>query len=317
MNGRTQTAPLVVASPDELDLHGTVISIGNFDGVHTGHRALLGRMRELSRELALPAVVLSFFPTSRMVFSGSGFLSDAREKVLLLQGFGPAAIALIPFSREYARTDKDEFLRQLERLGPAAVIVGDDFRFGAGRAGTLNDLSLVTPKLEVFGLLSEGGEVVSSSRIRELLLAGEVEAAARLLGEPYPAVGRVVAGERRGRTIGYPTANVATGSGKVLPEGVFAVRVRVRGDEGDRAAAAREYGGMASSGIRPTFPDEPATLEAYLFDFDGDLYDRELEVRFVRKLRDQVRYGGMDELRAALARDEEAARAALTQGAAS
>jgi riboflavin kinase/FMN adenylyltransferase len=296
MNGTGM--PLVVSDPRELNLPGAVIAIGNFDGVHVGHRALLRRMQQLSLELDAPAVILSFFPTSRLVFTPVSYLSSAAEKVSLFAGFAPAAVVLVPFSREYAQTDKSVFLAQLERFKPAAIIVGEDFRFGHERAGTLNDLSLVTPKLEVFGLESLNGSVVSSSRIRELLAAGDVRGAALLLGAPYLAAGTVLQGEQRGRTIGFPTANLETGARKALPPGVFSVLVD---------AGGRRYGGMANVGPRPTFPDSVPSLEVHLFGFSGDLYGQQLRVHFIDRIRSQARFASLGELQAQLARDRETA----------
>ncbi len=294
----------VVTSPEQLGLCGVVLAIGNFDGMHRGHRTLLNRMQELAEELGLPGVVISFFPTSRMVFRNSGYLNSASEKVALLSSYGPEAVVLIPFSREYARTDKSEFLGQLGALSPAAIIVGEDFRFGADRAGTLNDLSLVTGKLEVFGLVSDDGRPISSSRLRELIEAGAVEDAADLLGDAYLAAGEVVRGDQRGRTIGWPTANVMVGEGKVLPVGVFAVRVTL--PDGSTA------GGMANVGSRPSFEGTPPSLEVHVFDFEGDLYGKEVTVRFIRRLRGQVRFASLDELRQQLALDAAGAREALS-----
>lgn len=296
--------PAVVTSLEQLQLTGTVLSIGNFDGVHAGHRALLSRMQELAAELSRPAVAVSFFPTSRMVFGNSGFLSSAREKTVLLSDFGPAAIVLIPFSREYAATDKQVFLKQIKALEPAAMTVGVDFRFGRDRQGSLNDLSLVTDKLEVFGLVKDGDAVISSSAIRDLLQGGDVGAANRLLGAPYLTIGEVVPGDRRGRTIGYPTANLKVDAGKVLPPGVFAVTAEVAGNR---------LPGMASAGARPMFPDGSPALEVHIFDYDGDLYGKQLEVRFISRLRDQQLFASLAELTAALEEDERTARRVLRQ----
>ncbi len=247
-------------------------------------------------------MAVSFFPTSRMVFSDSGFLSSAEEKVILLQEFAPAAIVLIPFSREYAATDASEFLAELKALKPAAVTVGSDFRFGRDRKGSLVDLAGVTAKLEAFGLVEHAGATISSSRIREHLLTGDVRTASELLGAPYLALGRVVEGDRRGRTIGYPTANLEVPEGKVLPPGVFAVTVTLDG---------RLLHGMANVGPRPSFPDAPPALEVNLFDFNEDIYGRELAVRFKARLRGQVKFGSLDELKSQLAADAGAARLAL------
>jgi len=293
---------LVVRALTELDLKGVMLSIGNFVGVHRGHRELLGRMRELGRRHGAPTVVVTFFPPARVVFGNATYLSSEREKLDLLAAFEPTAVVMIPFSREYARTDKAVFVDQLRRLAPHTIVVGQDFRFGHERAGNLNDLSPIATRLEAFGLVTHEGEVVKSSRVREHLEKGDVERANALLGAPYRATGAVVHGEKRGRDIGYPTANVATGERKALPPGVFAVTT---------TTPLGTFGGMAAVGSKPMFPDEPPTLEVNLFGFDGDLYGREVTVFFHAFIREQQRFAGLDELRAALARDEAEARAAL------
>jgi riboflavin kinase/FMN adenylyltransferase len=293
---------IVVEHPGELELEGPVLSIGNFDGVHWGHRQLLRRMGQLAVEANRPPVVITFFPPSKVVFGDQPFLCSAQEKLLLLDEFAPAAVVMIPFSREYALTDKSVFLGQLERLEPAAIIVGEDFRFGHQRKGTLNDLSLVTGKLEVFGLEHLKGEVVKSSAIREHLAAGDVEHAALLLGEPYLVVGTVAAGDQRGRQLGFPTANLVVPERKALPLGVFSVTVET---------ADGRYGGMANSGPRPTFPDAAPACEVHLFDFEGDLYGSELKVRFIDRIRGQQRFESLDELVARLGEDERVAREQL------
>lgn len=294
----------VASSPDELELRGAVIAIGNFDGVHVGHRRLLQHMRELADDAGRPAVVLTFFPPARVVFGNAPLLSTAEEKLELLAAFGPEAVVVIPFDLEYARTDKSVFLAQLARLEPHAVIVGEDFRFGHRREGTLNDLSHVPDRLEVFRLERDAGEPIGSSRIRELLAAGEVEAANRLLGAPYLARGRVVEGDRRGRLIGFPTANLDLPEGKALPLGVFTVEVEL---------GSERHGGMANVGPRPSFPDGAPRLEAHLFDVDADLYGLEIGVRFLRRIRGQRRFGSLEELKAQLARDEATARSHLSE----
>lgn len=293
----------VVASPDDLALKGAVLSIGNFDGVHVGHRMLLARMRELADTNARPAVVLTFFPPAKVVFGRATFLSSAEEKLELLSTFVPDAVVMVPFSREYARTDKAAFADQLRRLAPHAVIVGEDFRFGHNREGGLNDLSSIPDRLEAFGLKTVQGEVVKSSHIRDHLAAGRVARANALLGALYPARGRVVRGDARGSTIGFPTANVETDERKALPVGVYAVTVDTGGGE---------YGGMANVGPRPTFPEEPPSLEVHLFDFSGDLYGAEITTRFHAYLRGQRRFSDVDELSQQLQRDATAARQALS-----
>lgn len=296
----------VVASPEALEFPASVVAIGNFDGVHLGHQLLLEHVQSEARRLELPGVVITFFPPSKVLFQGSKFLSSEREKLRLLAAYGPEAVVMIPFTRAYAQTPKETFLAQLAALSPHSLIVGEDFRFGHKRSGTLNDLSHLPERLEVFALKKVEGEPISSSRIRALLEAGRVEAVKPLLGRPYAALGTVTEGARRGRTIGFPTANVVTPEGKALPVGVFAVRVET---------PSGSYGGMANVGPKPSFPDEPPALEAHLFDFAGDLYGQEVEVRFERFLRGQVRFSGLAQLRAQLERDREAARAALAETA--
>ncbi len=293
---------ITLGSLAEVAVRGAVLSIGNFDGVHRGHRALLTRMRDLAEELARPAVVITFFPPAKVLFAGADYLSSAVEKELLLSSFEPHTLAIIPFDADFANTDKAEFVRSLKRLEPAAIVVGDDFRFGHQRRGTLSDLEPLSPRLERFGLVEEDGEPINSTRIRALLHAGDLSSANHLLGQPYVAIGEVTEGQHRGRTIGYPTANLSLPHNKALPLGVFAVTVET--NQG-------RYGGMANVGARPTF-DEPAPpLEVNLFDFSGDLYGQQLRVSFHHHLRQQRRFAGLDELKEQLARDESDARAVL------
>lgn len=295
---------MVVGAVAELDVRNAIVAIGNFDGVHRGHRALLERMRAWAAEEDRAAAVVTFFPPAKVLFRGISYLSSREEKLDLLAPFGPDAVAMIHFDREYARTDKSAFLAELAVLQPRAVVVGEDFRFGNRRAGGLDDLQHVPERLEVFGLRQDGETAISSSRIREHLLAGEIEAANRLLGEPYPALGEVVHGDHRGQSIGFPTANLDLPPAKALPLGVFAVQVDT---------PQGSFGGMANVGPRPSFPSGAPRLEAHLFDFSGDLYGACVTVRFLRRLRAQRRFADLDELTAQLQSDREAAIAALAE----
>jgi riboflavin kinase/FMN adenylyltransferase len=258
-------------------------------------------MRELADAHGRQAVVVTFFPPAKVLFAGANYLNSREEKLRLLEAVSPDLVVMIPFDRAFATTDADLFVAQLAAMRPTAFVVGADFRFGQGRRGGVADLAAVAP-IEDVEEVTVDGERVASTLVRELLAAGDVEGANRLLGAPYPATGRVARGDQRGRTIGYPTANLALDPAKALPLGVFAVTV-----ETDAGA----FGGMANVGPRPSFPDDPPSLEVNLFDFVGDLYDQTITVRFHRRLRGQRRFASLDELKAQLAADERAARAAL------
>lgn len=312
--GRTGAKqPLVVASLNSAAsanagrggaFTGAVVSIGNFDGVHLGHRALLGRMRQLATERGVPAAVVTFVPPAKVFFTGSDYLSTAEEKLLLLTEFAPDLVVMQAFDEEFSHTPKDEFLAGLRALQPGAFVVGSDFRFGQGRQGGVSDLADLAP-VEPFELVSLDGEPVGSSQVRALLASGDVAAANRLLGAPYLAHASVVRGADRGHALGFPTANLQLNPRKALPQGVYAVTVSAQG---------AQYGGMANVGARPTFADDPPSLEVHLFDFQGDLYGQEITVRFIAKLRDQQRFGSPGDLRAQLRADEVAARLALGHG---
>ncbi|HEX7022781.1 MAG TPA: riboflavin biosynthesis protein RibF [Trueperaceae bacterium] len=301
-----RTPVQVVDTPDALALQRSVVCPGNFDGVHLGHQLLLSRMQELAAAEGLPSVIITFFPPAKTYFRGGAYLSGQDEKTALLARFEPTAIVMIHFDHAYAQTPKGVFLDQLRRLSPRAIIVGEDFRFGHDRAGGLDDLQHVTEKLEVFGKWRQDGEAVSSSRVRRLLEEGQVEAANQLLGYPYLAKGVVVQGDHRGRTIGFPTANVRTPEGKALPIGAFAVTVDTR---------RGTHLGMASTGPRPGFPDNAPPIEVHLFDFQGDLYEERITVHFHHFLHAQMPVDGLEALKRLLQDDESRARELLANTA--
>lgn len=292
----------VVFSPNDLGLSGCVLCIGNFDGVHLGHQLLLKRLQHVAARNKQPSVVVTFFPPAKVVFRDKPYLSSAEEKLHLLSAFNPDAVVLTPFSRDYAQTPKEVFLDELARLSPKHLIVGEDFRFGHSRSGGLDDLQHITERLEVFSLERLEEEPIKSSHIRDLLQTGQVEEARRFLGYSYLAFGEVIEGDRRGRTIGFPTANLALPPEKALPLGVFAVNAET---------PSGTFGGMANVGPRPSYPDAPPALEVHLFDFAGDLYGQTLRVSFEHFLRSQRKFKGLDDLKAQLERDKEQARAML------
>ncbi len=290
-------------SPQGRPQTETVVAVGSFDGVHLGHQALLGQLKAKAREYRVPSVVYTFDPPTKVLTKGAQFLSSLPEKADLLALCGIDEMVAVPFTPEFAARSKAEFLEDLRLLRPRAVVVGEDFYFGRARAGSAEDLHEICADVVRVPINGASGEDFKSSTVREYLQAGEVRAAARLLGRPYAAQGVVIRGDQLGRTIGYPTANIRVPEGKMLPPGVHAMRVQ--DDKG------REWGGMGYVGRRPVVNGNEQRLEVNLFDFSGDLYGQELQVQFIEYLRGDQNFAGLEELREQLARDEAAARAML------
>lgn len=289
----------IVKSAQSLTMSDTIISIGNFDGVHLGHQMLLKQMKTEAGRLNKQSVILTFFPPSKHHFTGAKFLSTQEEKLELLERFEPAAVIVIPFSNAYTQTPKEDFLSDIASLSPHTIIVGENFRFGFERKGNLYDLSKHTKRLEVFNLKHGEGQPISSSRIRSLLADGDIAEVNTLLGRNYKASGLVIKGDQRGRTIGFPTANIRTIPDKALPLGVFAVTIRT--PQGN-------FNGMANVGPRPSFPNDPPSLEVFIFDFDTEIYDETVTVSFKHHIRSQRKFSGLDDLKAQLSKDEQTSR---------
>lgn len=299
---RTTSEPRgFAASLGEVRSQGPVVALGNFDGVHLGHRRLLSQAKERAEQLGVPMLVLTFFPPAKVLFSGAPFLSSAEEKRELLSEAGADEVAILPFDHGLAATPAERFVEELAALSPTVLVVGEDFRFGRDRSGGLDLLRRSVPHLEVVALELVGSEVAKSSIIREALATGDLPKAERMLGQPYRISGTVVHGDHRGRLLGYPTANLLTDPGKALPSGVFAVAV-------DTPWGRR--GGMANLGARPTIEGAGMAVEAHLFDTELDLYDRRLTLHLLSFLRPTQRFGDLEELKAQLAKDEVAARQA-------
>jgi riboflavin kinase/FMN adenylyltransferase len=296
-----------------------VLTIGNFDGVHIGHRAILRTVTDRARALDGEAVVHTFDPHPRKVLQGERappLLTTTDQKLELLAAAQIDLVVLEPFTEAFARTAPDVFVREYvhARIAPLEVYVGYDFHFGRDREGSMRTLTELGPRLgfavTIIPEVTIGSRDVSSSRIRSLLADGTVEEARLLLGRPYAVRGRVVAGDRRGRTLGFPTANLALET-EVLPaHGVYAGRARLL-DDGAPPAGTR-FDAVTNVGKRPTFkPDDPPLAEAHLLDFDGDVYGRRLEVSFETRLREERRFPGPDALREQIARDVAEARRRL------
>lgn len=276
-----------------------VVAVGSFDGVHLGHQYLLRQALAEAKTLKEPLLVYTFDPPTKVFTRGEGFLMDLQEKVEALRGVGVELILAVPFNEEFARRPPEAFLEDLRALQASRIYVGEDFRFGRGRAGGPEALERVAPT-RVVPLLSLGGEAVKSSRIRALLKEGKVEEARHLLGRPYGAYGVVVERDRMGRRLGFPTANLAVHPLKVLPPGVFAVEAE---------GAFGRYKGVANVGTRPTLGGKERRLEVHLLGFAGELYGEEVRVRFLKRLREERRFPSLEALRAQIAEDVAEARA--------
>jgi riboflavin kinase/FMN adenylyltransferase len=302
-------------------LERAVLAIGNFDGAHLGHRAVIARTRRLAGELGAPSAVLTFEPHPADFFAGRPVvfrLTPSGVKARALEDFGLDGAIVLTFDAGLAALSAEEFVRTVlvERLGAAAIVIGWDFHFGKGRAGSPTFLKEAGARygfrVDVIDKVEASDasqiEAISSTAIRRALEAGDVEAAARLLGRDYAIVGTVIAGQQLGRTLGVPTANIALEPSNRLAHGIYAVEVFVDG---------ARYGGVASFGTRPTIDDGPPLLETFLFDFDGDLYGRTIEVAFVRRIRGERKFDSLDALKAEMDRDREKARAILAERATS
>ena len=298
--------------------HGSVVCIGAFDGLHLGHRALVRHAVARARDLSLPAVALSFEPLPREFFSRElppPRLALARGKYQGLRKLGADAVGLLRFDARLAAMSAEDFVRRMlvDRLGAREIWIGPDFRFGNRRGGDLPLLRRMGAELgfiagEIEAVHSQG-ERVSSTRIREALRGGDFTDAARLLGRPYAIGGRVVRGKQLGRTLGFPTANLRFPKTPAL-SGIYATWVHGIGNDSGRS---RPHASVSSFGTRPTVEGVEPLLEAHLFDFDGDLYGRHLEVEFVAKLRDELKFPDLPSLTEQMQRDADTARRLLSE----
>jgi riboflavin kinase/FMN adenylyltransferase len=292
---------------------GQALTVGTYDGLHLGHQALLARLREHARRLAVPTLMVTFEPMPREFLSPANppaRLTSLRERWRCLETMPLDGLCLLRFGRATRSLTADQFADLLaERLRPAVVVVGHDFRFGRGGGGTAEMLHAAGERLgfavDIVAPVTLGGERLSSSAIREALAAGDLARAERLLGRPYTMTGRVVRGEQLGRKLGYPTANVRFAHRRLPVTGIFAVRVRVRG------AADTGLRGVASIGTRPTVGGTEPLLEVHLFDFDADLYGREIAVQCVQYLRPELKFESLEAMVAQIHRDAEQARQLL------
>jgi riboflavin kinase/FMN adenylyltransferase len=295
------------------ELRGGALALGNFDGVHLGHQAVIGAALRAARATGKPALVATFDPHPSRHFrpdSPPFALTTPVQKLALFAELGVDGAVVIPFDAALAGLSAEAFAKDwlVERLGISRVVTGEDFTFGKGRSGsaaTLGELGVrMGFEAEAVKPVTDGTEIVSSTRIRQALAAGDMAEAAQLLTRPFTIAMPVVHGDKRGRTIGVPTANQELGDYVRPRYGVYAVRVRL-----PDGSVAR---GVANLGIRPMFTPPKELLETWILDWSGDLYGQTIEIVLVRWLRAEMKLDGLEALKAQIAVDEQAARAALS-----
>ncbi|GAB4544577.1 MAG: bifunctional riboflavin kinase/FAD synthetase [Anaerolineales bacterium] len=284
-------------SLEEVSLQNAWLTIGVFDGVHRGHRAILRRLTEAAHAQGAPAAALTFHPHPAEILTGRKIqcLTAPEERAALLGSLGVDVVITQPFSKELAALSAREFMLRLkEKLGLRRLLIGYDFALGKGREGNAARLTELGAELnyevEIIPALSDSSGVISSTAIRALIASGNVSAAAELLGYPYALSGEVVHGDGRGKRINVPTANIAYPQGKAIPaNGIYACWAQV---------GARRYKAATNIGFNPTFTPERniPSLEAHLLDFEGEIYGQEVKVEFMARLRDELKFNSVEEL---------------------
>ncbi|MCW5683411.1 MAG: bifunctional riboflavin kinase/FAD synthetase [Pseudolabrys sp.] len=294
-------------------LHGAVVAIGNFDGVHRGHRSVIDAAQRQARALGRPAAALTFEPHPRSFFRPQEplfRLSGERQKLRLLAATGLHGAFVMRFDAALSGLSAEAFIDQIltGRFGIGGAAIGFDFHFGKGRGGSPDKLAEAGRRLgfavDIVPPLQDEGRPVSSGAVRVALINGQVVEAAELLGSPWFVSGPVIHGEKRGRDLGFPTANLKLDPACGLKHGIYAVRCGLDG---------RRYDGVASFGRRPTFDNGAPLLEVFLFDFAGDLYGRVLDVAFIGWLRGEARFDGIEPLKRQMHDDAAQARAVLAR----
>ena len=299
-------------------IKNAVVTIGTFDGVHLGHQAIFKEMRRLAEEIGGETVVVTFHPHPRQVLSiGTErlrFICSQEEKLKKIEEFGIDNVVIIPFTKEFASTPSDVFIKDyiIHNIHPAVMVVGYDHHFGKNRMG---DYEMLNRLGEQYGFRTVqvgaqyvNGVAVSSTKIRNFLWTGNVKAANELLGYPYCVTGTVVLGNQIGRTLGFPTANLDIANEYLMINnpGVYACQTIIDG---------KLYNAMANTGLRPTIGDRADgdfIIEVNIFDFDGDLYGKTLKVWFIDRIRDEVKFQGLEALKQQLQHDREEAKKILS-----
>lgn len=290
-----------------------VVTLGNFDGIHRGHQEIFRILRQEAEANHGTALVITFFPHPLKVLHpdrAPRLITNIQDRVELMECCGIDHVLCLPFNQEFAGWDAERFVREIlaRKLGIKRVLVGEDFRFGKNREGGVNFLrkhgdafGYTVRKIEPVRI---DGMEISSTRIRQSIQEGRIRESNAMLGRSYNISGTVVTGDKRGRTLGYPTANLATEAELIPPNGVYAVRV-VLGEE--------RKSGVASLGIKPTFSGKQYSIEAHIFDFDQDIYGRFLRMEFIERIREEKSFPDAHALVAQIDRDAEQARQILEQ----
>jgi riboflavin kinase/FMN adenylyltransferase len=289
-------------------IENAVVTIGTFDGVHLGHRKIISRITELAHECGGESVILTFFPHPRMILHPEDeslkLINTIHEKAQLLEELGVDHLIITPFSRDFSNQTPEAYIRDVlvNRIGTKKIVIGYDHRFGKDRQGGFDDLLKLSTvyNYEVIEIPEQdiNDVAVSSTRIREALLAGDIELANTFLGYPFFITGKVGRGDKIGRTIGYPTANIVIEeSYKLIPsDGIFSAMVDVNGTH---------YKGMAYIGTRPTINGITRNIEVNIFEFDTEIYGQQVSMQFLHFVRGDVKFEGLDQLMVQLAKDKE------------
>lgn len=286
----------------------SVLTVGTFDGVHAGHRAIMDTVLSKARQRNAQSVIVTFDPHPREIINPAGegikLLTTLQERREILEEMGINTLVVIPFDRDFSLLSSEEFIRNIifEKIGVSEFVIGYDHQFGRNREGTIKTIEQLGEELGfnacVVSKREVGARTVSSTAIRRAISEeGDVRLAAEFLQRRYRLNGTIIHGEKRGKNIGFPTANIKPEhSKKIIPKnGVYAVKVRF-----DR----KWYGGMMNIGVRPTFEGKERALEVHLFNFDKDIYGKEVQVRFFERIRDEIKFSGVNELIAQLKEDK-------------
>lgn len=292
--------------------NGAFVTIGNFDGVHIGHQYIFEKLSREAKERGVPSVVITFEPHPKMIIHPEirpfYLITTLEEKLELIERHGIDTCLVIPFDENFAQTTAAEFVEKilLRQLRVRRLFIGHDYTFGRGKEGNVSYLTAQGARLgfevEVMAPFTLNGVVVSSTRVRKAILAGEMSQVTKYLGRPYNLKGKVIEGHRRGQKLGFPTANIAPEKILVPPDGVYAVKVKMNG---------LLLNGALNIGTNPTFGDESRSIEVFILDFDGDIYGQRLEVFFIDRVREERRFSSVEELIRQITLDVERTREIL------